>query len=332
MPAISPRELVVAITDSIQESGYSAALISPPRNHPRQFVVTTPDEQFFSLWIYAWTLTPGGRPSLPHEYRIQMTTVSSPLTLNPTGYTVLIGYEPDLQMFAGFDLERHQTFTSGSPSVQIDIRTVRAAIQDGLAFDRKSNQEIAVGIRPDQLITYVLNGVNLHKFGAALPTFKLLTKATTLEEIPAEEISELTKPRQRIVQTVSRLARLANFRQQVLQAYGNRCAVTRIQLRLVDAAHILPVGSPGSVDHVRNGIALSPTYHRAYDRGLIYLDDDLAMKINPEKEAHLAALKLHGGIATFKSALGKIHLPPDKNQWPNSQYIKKANVVRQIRA
>jgi putative restriction endonuclease len=137
---------------------------------------------------------------------------------------------------------------------------------------------------------------------------------------------------QRIIQTVSRLARQANFGQQVIQAYGNRCAVTRTQLRLVDAAHILPVASPGSVDHVRNGIALAPTYHRAYDRGLIYLDNDLEMKINPEKEAQLAVLKLHGGISTFKSSLGKIHLPPDKNQWPNLQYIKKANVVRQIRA
>jgi putative restriction endonuclease len=56
-------------------------------------------------------------------------------------------------------------------------------------------------------------------------------------------------------------------------AYGNRCAVTRVQLRLVDAAHILPVGTTGSADHVRNGIALSPTYHRAFDAGLIYLDN-----------------------------------------------------------
>ena len=29
-------------------------------------------------------------------------------------------------------------------------------------------------------------------------------------------------------------------------AYDQRCAVTRIQLRLVDAAHILPVGAEGS--------------------------------------------------------------------------------------
>jgi hypothetical protein len=45
----------------------------------------------------------------------------------------------------------------------------------------------------------------------------------------------VSEPRRRIVQTVSRLSRAANFRLQTLNAYGNRCAVTRAQLRLVDA-------------------------------------------------------------------------------------------------
>src|SRR5580658_1539838 len=120
MPAIRPRELVDAISDAIQESGYSAALTSPMRIHPRRFIVTSSDGDSTALWVYAWTLTFGGRPSLPDEYRIQMTTVASPLAMNPNGPTILIGYEPDSGMFAGFDLRRHATFTTGSPSVQID--------------------------------------------------------------------------------------------------------------------------------------------------------------------------------------------------------------------
>ncbi|MEX0866161.1 MAG: HNH endonuclease signature motif containing protein [Pirellulales bacterium] len=330
MPAISPSQLVTALLDAIEASSHSGALLSPVRQHPRKFAIATPDDQSVSVWVYAWTLTHGGRPSLSNEYRIQMTTVSSPLAMNPNGYTCLLGYEPDLQMFAGFDLSRHQAFTIGSPSVQIDIRTVRKALQDGLAFDRKSNQEIAIGIRPDQLMTYVANATAMHRYGGALQTYNLLERASSMEDIPDDELSELTKPRQRIVQTVRRLARSANFRQQVMHAYGHRCAVTRMQLRLVDAAHILPVGSPGSIDTVRNGLALSPTYHRAYDNGLIYLDDSLTMKINPAKEAQLAALKLDGGIVGFKSSLGKIHLPPDKTQWPNKAFIKKANGFRLI--
>jgi putative restriction endonuclease len=116
----------------------------------------------------------------------------------------------------------------------------------------------------------------------------------------------------------------------VLQAYDNRCAVTRAQLKLVDAAHIVPVGSPGSVDRVQNGLSLSPTYHRAYDNGLIYLDADLTMKVNAAKEAELASLTLDGGLAGFKTTLGRIHLPPDRQQWPSPEYIRRANAVRRI--
>ena len=331
MPAESSRELVAALTDAVEASGYSALLLNRSlREHPRRFLVTSLDGEKVSVWIYAWTLTPGGRPSLPNEYRIQMTTVTSPLPLNPDGPTGLIGYEPDLRMFAGFDLSRHCTFTTGSPSVQIDIRTVREALQHGLAFDRKSNDEIAVAIRPDQFMDYIANAAELHRFGRFPDTFNLLTRASSLVQISDEDVSHLSQPRRRIVETVCRLSRKSNFRQQVLNAYGNRCAVTRVQLRLVDAAHVLPVGAPDSSDDVRNGIALAPTYHRAYDNGLIFLDDDYNMKINAAKETDLRALNLDGGLQTFTSHLGRVNLPPDRRQWPNLSLIRKANAFRRI--
>lgn len=108
--------------------------------------------------------------------------------------------------------------------------------------------------------------------------------------------------------------------------------MTRVQLKLVDVAHILPVGAPGSDDVVRNGIALSPTYHRAYDNGLIFLDDDLRMRMNPAKEADLANLRLIGGIDSFRRPFGRIHLPPDRRQWPGTTFIARANRFRQIDA
>lgn len=330
MPAIRPNDLVDAILDAFQESGTSGLLLSSPSRHPRKFLVQT-ETGNVEVWTYAWTLTHGGRPSLPDEYRIQMTTVASPLPLKPTGYTVLLGYEPNLKMFGGFDLRRHRTFTTGSPSVQIDIKCIHKAMQDGLAFDRKENNEIAVGIRPDQLVNYIANADELHRLGSSAAMYGLLTRASSLEEIPARELSHLPQERQRIVSTVNRLSRTASFRQQVLTAYVNRCAVTRMQLRLVDAAHILPVGAQGSTDEVRNGLALSPTYHRAFDNALIFLDENIVMRINPAKELQLVTLRLDGGLPDFKNYLGKkIHLPPDKRQWPEPGMIRRANTYRRI--
>ncbi|HHT9119918.1 MAG TPA: HNH endonuclease [Candidatus Hypogeohydataceae bacterium YC41] len=331
MSALPPEQLVEAILEAIQESGDAGMLVSRIRTHPRQFLISKPTGETHSLWVYAWTLTHGGRPQLGNEYRIQMTSVSPPLRLNPDGPTVLIGYEPNLKMFAGFDLERHRTFTKGSSSVQIDITSIQKAVQDGLAFDRKANNEIAVAIRPDQFLNYAYDAKNLHKYGRVKSTLTLLSKATSLEPIESKDIAALTQQRRRLVQRVSLMSRSANFRLQVLNAYANRCAVSRAQLRLVDAAHILPVGAPASVDHVFNGIALSPTFHRAFDNALIYLDEHYMMRLNQEKESLLIRDKLDCGLTSFKTALGKVHLPPDRRQWPDPYFIKKANEFRRIR-
>lgn len=103
-----------------------------------------------------------------------------------------------------------------------------------------------------------------------------------------------------------------------------------MQLRLVEAAHILPVAASGSTDQVRNGLALSPTYHRAFDNGLIFVDTEHVMRINPAKSAQLEELNLTAGLPDFKARLGKIHLPADRAQWPHSSFIRKANRLRGI--
>ena len=330
MPAVSPTKLVDAILHAIQKSGGTGFYMSERlATHPREFLIQY-GEDTISLWVYIWTLTPGGRPSLPDEYRIQMTSVSSPLSTNPSGHTVLLGYHADSDMFAGFDIDRHRTFTAGSPSVQVDIGTIHTAAGDGLAFSRKDNQEIAVGIRPDQFLNYVFKATSLHRHGGDLPTYDLLLRASQLEDIKPQEIVLLTQERQKIVESISRYARESRFRQQVMEAYGSRCAVTRAQLNLVDAAHIVPVKAQGT-DDVSNGIALSPTIHRAYDNSLIYLDKEYYMRLNEQKASELKNQRLDDGLDDLRGHLNsQIHLPANRAQWPNPELIEMANKLRRI--
>ena len=331
MPAARPATIVNAILDAIQQSGGTGVYVSDQdRTHPRQFRVHLAG-QTFTLWVYAWTLTHGGRRSLPDEYRIQMTSVASPLQLNPSGPTVLLGYYPDLGLFAGFDIQVHRTFTTGSPSIQIGIDAVLGALQHGLDFAVKSNQEIAIGIRPDHLLVYALNSITLHESGQHAGTLELLQIAARAEDIPLQQAETLGAERRMVVTTISRYSRDASFRQQVLDAYGHRCAVTRAQLRLVDASHIIPVPAVGSIDHVTNGIALSPTMHRAYDNALVYLDETFYMRLNQEKVRELELMGLRGGLNDFSTYLDRvIHLPADQGQWPNPQFISEANRYRRV--
>jgi len=331
MPATSASTIINSILEAITQSGGVAVYaLNTEETHPAKFIVKY-SEQNFTIWVYIWTLTHGGRPSLPDEYRIQMTGVNSPLPMNPNGYTVLMGYHHDLNMFAGFDINKHRKFTVGSPSVQIDITTIHEALQNGLAFSTKENNEIVIGIRADQFLHYVIDAEKLHKEGKNNKLTPLLNKAVSLGKISNIETKGLSKERKLIIANISRYSRDASFRQQVLTAYGYRCAVTRAQLRLVNAAHILPVPVQESIDHVTNGICLSPTVHLAYDNCLIYLDEHLFMQVNEEKASELVSVKLDAGLVEFRKNLNaKIHLPPDKKQWPDPEFIKKANKYRLI--
>jgi putative restriction endonuclease len=331
MPAVSPSSLVEQILNAIQQSGGVSAYTSESvRIHPRKFVVNF-QSVTYTLWVYIWTLTHGGRASLPDEYRIQMTSVTSPLPLNPAGLTVLMGYYPDLEMFAGFDLIRHRIFTEGSPSVQIDLSAIHSALQNGLSFVTKENGEVAVGVRPDQFMNYCLNSVLLHENGSNADVAALLERAVEAHNIPEDDISHLTSDRRLIVENIKRYSRDANFRKIVINAYEGRCAVSRLQLRLVEAAHILPVASSESSDHVTNGIALSPLFHKAYDNRLIYLDEDYIMRLNPIKAEELRISRLYDGIEQITRFVGmRVHLPADTNQRPRRRYIQMANKCRRI--
>jgi putative restriction endonuclease len=73
----------------------------------------------------------------------------------------------------------------------------------------------------------------------------------------------------------------AMFREQVVDAYGGRCAMSNLpELRLLDAAHIVPDGhnALGQPD-VRNGILMSRIHHSAYDCGLIAIDPDYRIHV-----------------------------------------------------
>jgi hypothetical protein len=110
--------------------------------------------------------------------------------------------------------------------VQIDVTELQRAATGGLSFHRKSNDEIAVGILARHVHALLLQCFSFSTATAAKRTLlRLLNQASHLQQPAPQEVEILSTQRQRVVQEVSRLTRLASFRQQVLFAYGNplRC-------------------------------------------------------------------------------------------------------------
>ena len=68
----------------------------------------------------------------------------------------------------------------------------------------------------------------------------------------------------------------------IKRAYDNTCAISGLRIingggrAEAQAAHIRPVHANGP-DSLRNGVALSSTFHWMFDRGLISIDDDYSL-------------------------------------------------------
>lgn len=111
------------------------------------------------------------------------------------------------------------------------------------------------------------------------------------------------------------------FRNQVLKAYGYKCAITGKCIKvsnknsdqyLIDAAHIIPYSESGSFS-VNNGIALSFEMHKLFDRGLF----TFIYNENEQLEVYItksATVRDDGILSEINHKI--IKLPNDKNNYP----------------
>jgi putative restriction endonuclease len=114
----------------------------------------------------------------------------------------------------------------------------------------------------------------------------------------------------------------AAFKRKIPELYDHRCAITglRVQNRratsLIDACHIVPWADSFN-DTITNGIALCPNMHRAFDRGLISIADDLTVLVAAdlrENESSHAIMPFAG-----KSLL----LPAEREHWPAQENLSR---------
>lgn len=149
------------------------------------------------------------------------------------------------------------------------------------------------------------------------------------EALPSAPQLLLAERSRRVVDAVVRDAR---FRRDVMSAYGFRCAVTGLEVgslpegratRLLDAAHIRPVGANGP-DDVTNGLALTPTVHRLFDEGLVsarWAEDSLELVRSPRVEAPMIESPERGTKIRIDDGM-QIVLPADRSSWPSADQIR----------
>lgn len=330
MPLSKPK-LLEKVEEGFREGGWNLLYLTPAGQHPARYRVYR-DDAAFTAKVYIWNITHGGGPRSAAEYRIQITGLNPPQFIpEPDGKTLILGLWQNEEVFAGFDYRRHSGLLGGSPSLQIGLPALRAATTNRFAPHVKTNGEVAIAFRPDFIGTYAANLEALHDTGS------IPEEAAILERIAAgpDAVSTATidrsvaAPRRYAVTETRRALRALDFCERVLGAYRHRCAMCGIQLRLLDGAHILPVSEPDSTDETSNGVALCTLHHRAYDRSLVTFDADYVVHLNNERIEELRRDNLHGRFRNFRADLrAVIHVPAERANRPNRDFVQRANELR----
>lgn len=334
---LDKEALLGRVLDAVAEAGWQVVPPSAPYTHPLPIDASREGESA-DLLVYIWNVTHGGGAQRSAtEYRIQITPRMA-LTLTPDRTTLLLGRfeEAGREVFVGFDAAKHG-HPGISASVQVEIETLRRAINDGIAIQEKARDhvsgeitEVAVAFRPELIMEYVTKVYPDYQ-ARSFPITELPSIAPATHVLPPTiPPPPPTGDRERALRTVNELYRDARFSGSVLSAYGHQCAVCGLRLGLLDAAHIVTVKA-GPSDEVANGLALCPTHHRAYDRGILGVLPDYTIVVNDAKLRDLRTAGFGGGEEEFKrwSRVGeRIHLPHDAGLRPSPDYLAKGLRIR----
>ena len=99
------------------------------------------------------------------------------------------------------------------------------------------------------------------------------------EQIVMEHQPTGPEERRYIITTIRQRLHQSAFRERVIKAYQERCAVCRLHHRvLLDAAHIIPDSEGGPAEE-RNGLSLCKLHHAAFDRWFFSVRPDYSIEV-----------------------------------------------------
>lgn len=139
-------------------------------------------------------------------------------------------------------------------------------------------------------------------------------------EFLGSQAAEPVLPKYRLVEYEARSTVFKNF---VPKMYNYTCAISRQKVtttsgvQMIDACHIEP-WSVSKNDTIQNGITLTPTLHRAFDRHLISIDDNYRVVVSKNlKEDPSSPFSLR----QFEGK--EILLPEREEWWPGREAIER---------
>lgn len=213
------------------------------------------------------------------------------------------------------------------------------------------------GLRPDGLLTYRYRGTNpnhhenvglrlamgreaplIYLFGIVpgryLPIWPVyvvgddprdfsFTVAVDDRRFASAELHDVSKEIQRAYVTRVVVQRLhqRSFRERVLAAYREQCALCRLRhAELLDAAHIIPDTDARGKPIVPNGLALCKLHHAAFDRHILGIRPDLVIEVRHDILEEVDGPMLRWGLQAMHGR--RLHAPRSRELRPREDFLE----------
>src|SRR5690606_21068241 len=154
-----------------------------------------------------------------------------------------------------------------------------------------------------------------------------------LDSLGMGEITPSVVESERIITTISKVKRDPNFPKLVMSAYDFRCCVCKLKLSLynkpvpLEAAHI-KWKAQGGEGSVHNGLALCPTHHYTFDKGIwtVGLDYELILSERVIIDSkHDTFFKPYVGHSVIETLMDDRFVPNEANiLWHQKSIFKSA--------
>ena len=163
---------------------------------------------------------------------------------------------------------------------------------------------------------YITNdNINALEFTVAVDDVYSMSIALTKVEEPEEYYRRLY-----ITSTVKVRLHQRLFRERVLTAYQNHCALCNLRhIELLDAAHIIADKEDLGEPIIKNGIALCKIHHAAFDQNILGINPDYRIKIRHDILIETDGPMLKYGIQLLEN--NNLILPNDKKHWPDKERL-----------
>lgn len=322
---LNPTDLKYLLIDSLRSYSDNVSFIDG--RNPYRFSI---NKKTFYVMIKNVHESGEGRPN-PNECRIQVAKSKNFNQALVSNYDVIVlGYFADYKVFTAWNpfMMRDRFNVKETISLYSRFSIQKRAKNYKVAVYRDNNNQSIISFKPDYLGLYLDNLDSIHA-ASDNELNELIIKSDLLNE--TNEDGKLETDQNHFTITHSRPKRDPKFSNKVNEAYGYRCAMCGIQLGLIDAAHIIPFADEKGSDDVSNGISLCALHHRAYDRALVYFNDDYKIIINEEKMSYLEKIGRDSGARKFERlSYDYIQIPKNDAFKPHLNNIVIANQIRGI--